>query len=95
MMEVVSGETMRLLLMLHGVAGRVLGNMRNRGGTALPAWCRGPGLIAWGNAIISSSERTWGRLLAVVSRPIDHFTCTPGYSHNAVAEQHIRLSSLR
>lgn len=37
MMGVASGETMYRLLMLHGAAGRILGNMRNRGGTALPA----------------------------------------------------------
>lgn len=107
MMEVASGETMRRLLMLHSTAGRVLGNMRNRGGTALPAWCRGPGPIAWCMlsyhraipmslvSMITQSERTWGRLFAVVPRLGNHFTCTPGYSHNAVAEQHIRLCSLQ
>ena len=106
-MEVASGETMHRLLMLHGAAGRVLGNMRNRGGTVLPAWCRDSGPIAWSMpsyhralpipfvSMITQSERTWGRLLAVAPRVIDHFTCTPGYSHNAVAEQHIRLYSLQ
>ena len=44
--------------------------------------------------MIVQSERTWGRLLAVVPQGIDDFTCTPGHSLDAVAEQHCRLYSI-
>ena len=46
-------------------------------------------------AIVTLSERTWGRLFALVPRLSRQLTCTPGNSHNAVAEQHIKPYSLQ
>lgn len=61
----------------------------------MPSYHRAIPISCGVNTMILQSERTWGRLLAIVPRSTDHFTCTPGYSHNAVAEQHTRLYSLQ